>query len=632
MCTAIACLAAAGRTEAQVFQLRGLRTALGVGWEQANNTVADGTSFGYEDNLFSPLLTLQGSVAVLDPRIFNLDATVDLRLNLREHRSEGSSYDDDDRIGNARFDMTFMSGRGAPLRLYYSLSDSRFQQRPLTADVMPLDLARFGEERTTGFAWDASPRRLPRVQLTGFRTRRRDYGNMLAGQDNNSETVRLEARANQTHKFIRYDVNFTRDSTAFDYPLNEVSSDQAVDFLRAGTTITPAKSLAIDVSGRGSRYDFTAGDGVKRSNGFGGWGGDSAIRWNPSTRWEVTGTYSASTNLAELALSSAAGAETARQVTLPGTTDDATVSFSRRSLYQEGTGWLQYSSAGRSASVAIGGHALSLDPFPFGMATLDLLRTANARADYRMTAGGFDMMVGADAAYGSVSSSRGDQSDYVEGGGRGRLGRSVGRMRFGLDGGARWTTAPYFYPVGGESWYAGAEADFGVTKSARFRLAAKESFMQRDIVVQRGDDRASAYSAGISGPRFDVTYEYLDTDSTAVGLVETWLLQEMRPDQLLLTRPDMFGLLYATTQRTRMLSARLNVARGLDVFARGRLDRREYVGGYELDQDVAQAGIVWGVRQLQVEAGWERFAYTSAFATSTNERLYVRVRRDILIR
>jgi len=205
-------------------------------------------------------------------------------------------------------------------------------------------------------------------------------------------------------------------------------------------------------------------------------------------------------------------------------------------------------------------------------------------------------------------------------------------MRFGLDGGARWTTAPYFYPVGGESWYAGAEADFGVTKSARFRLAAKESFMQRDIVVQRGDDRASAYSAGISGPRFDVTYEYLDTDSTAVGLVETWLLQEMRPDQLLLTRPDMFGLLYATTQRTRMLSARLNVARGLDVFARGRLDRREYVGGYELDQDVAQAGIVWGVRQLQVEAGWERFAYTSAFATSTNERLYVRVRRDILIR
>ena len=156
--------------------------------------------------------------------------------------------------------------------------------------------------------------------------------------------------------------------------------------------------------------------------------------------------------------------------------------------------------------------------------------------------------------------------------------------------------------------------------------------MRRDIVVQRGDDRTSAYSVGLAGSRFDVTYEYLDTDSTAVGLIETWLLQEMRPDQLLLTRPDLFGLLYATTQRTRMLSARLRVGRGLDVFARGRLDRRDYIGGYNLDQDVAQAGIVWGVRQLQVEAGWERFAYRSAPSTSTNERFYVRVRRDILIR
>jgi len=141
----------------------GVEDGVGSGLEQANNTVADGTSFGYEDNLFSPLLTLQGSVAVLDPRIFNLDAPSTSASTCASTGSEGSSYDDDDRIGNARFDMTFMSGRGAPLRLYYSLSDSRFQQRPLTADVMPLDLARFGEERTTGFAWDASPRRLPRV-------------------------------------------------------------------------------------------------------------------------------------------------------------------------------------------------------------------------------------------------------------------------------------------------------------------------------------------------------------------------------------------------------------------------------------------------------------------------------------
>ena len=68
------------------------------------------------------------------------------------------------------------------------------------------------------------------------------------------------------------------------------------------------------------------------------------------------------------------------------------------------------------------------------------------------------------------------------------------------------------------------------------------------------------------------------------------------------------------------------------MFARGRLDRREYIGSYNLDQDVAQAGVVWGVRQLQVEAGWEQFRYVSASVTSTNKRFYVRVRRDVLIR
>ena len=529
-------LAISGPCEAQVFQVRGFRAVFGAGYEQATNTVVDGYNVSYDDNLFAPLVTLQGSVAVLDPRIFSVDATVDLRLNLRQHRSESASYDDNDRLGNARVDMTLLAGRGAPLRLYYARADSRFQQRPLTADVMPLDLARFGEERTKGFSWDISPRRLPRVAVTGFHTRRRDYGSMLAGQDNNSEMGRFEARANQTHQFVRYDVSFTRDSTRFDYPLNGVSAGQAVDFLRASTTLTPARTLSIDLSGRGSRYDFSAGDGIRRGRGFSGWGGDSSLRWSPSRHWEVLGTYSMSTNLAELALSSASGAEAAREVTLPAAGDGAAVSFSRRSLYQEGSGWLRYSSADRATTLAVGGHALSLDPLPFGMATLDALRTVNVSADHRRNAAGFELSAGLEAAYGDVRSSRGETSDYLEGGGRARLGRTAGRARAAVEGGLRRTTAPYFYPVGGESWYAGADIDVGVTKSARIRLAAKQSLMVRDIVVQRGDDRTAAYSAGLSGPRFDVTYEYLDTDSTAVGLVETWLLTEMRPEQLLLSQ------------------------------------------------------------------------------------------------
>ena len=618
--------------EAQVFQVRGFRAVFGAGYEQATHTVVDGYNISYDDNLFAPLVTLQGSVAVLDPRIFNVDATLDLRLNLRQHRSESASYDDNDRLGNARVDMTLLAGRGAPLRLYYARADSRFQQRPLTADVMPLDLARFGEERTRGFSWDISPRRLPRVAVTGFHTRRRDYGSMLAGQDNDSEMGRFEARANQTHQIVRYDVSVTRDSTRFDYPQNGVSAGQTVDFLRAGTTLTPATTLSIDLSGRGSRYDFSAGDGIRRSRGFSGWGGDSSLRWNPSRHWEVLGTYSMSTNLAELALSSASGAEAAREVTLPAPDDGAAVSFSRRSLYQEGSGWLRYSSANRATTLAVGSHALSLDPLPFGMATLDVLRTVNVSADHRRHAAGFEMSAGLEAAYGDVRSSRGASSDYREGGGRVRLGRSAGRARAAVEGGLRRTTAPYLYPVGGESWFAGADIDVGVTKSARIRLAARQSLMVRDIVVQRGDDRTAAYSAGLSVPRIDVSYQYLDTDSTAVGLIETWLLTEMRPEQLLLTRPELIGLLYATRQRTRVLSARMTVIRGLDVFARGRLDRREYVGSLDLDQNVAQAGVVWGVRQLQVEAGWEQFGYVSASVASTNKRFYVRVRRDVLIR
>jgi hypothetical protein len=632
LCLALAFLGQVAPCHAQIVQLRGLRAVFGAGYEQANSKVVDGYQVSYDDNLFSPLLTLQGSVAVLDPGIFNLDATVDLRVNLREHRSTAESHDDNDRLGNARLDMTILSGRGAPLRLYYARSDSRFQQRPLTADVMPLDLARFGEARTKGFSWDVSPRRLPRVALMGFMTRRRDYGNMLAGQDNNSRMTRFEARANQMHQLARYEVSFTRDSTGFDYPLNGISSNQGIDFLRATTTVTPAKTLAIDLSARGSRFDFSAGDGIRRSRGFSGWGGDTAVRWNPSRRWEVTGSYSMSTNLAEMALSSSAGAEAAHRVSLPGQPEGTTTSISRRSLYQEGSGWLRRVSDSRSTTIAVGVHALSLDPLPLGMATLDVLRTINASADHRLTAASVEVSAGAEAAYGEVRSSRGERSDYAEGGARLRLGRQSGRLRPAIEGGVRRTTAPYFYPVGGNSWNAGADIEVGITRTATLRAGARQSEMVRDVVVQRGKDRTRAYTAGLTGPRFDVTFEYGDTDSTAVGLVETWLLQEVRPDQLLLTRPDLFGLLYATTQRSRMLSARLNVARGLDVFARGRLDLRQYVGSYDLDQQVVQAGIVWGVRALQLEAGWEQLRYASAFVTSTDKRLYVRVRRDVLIR
>jgi hypothetical protein len=632
VCLVLAHIGSAIPCEAQVFQLRGLRAVFGAGYEQATNTVVNGEPIAYDDSLFSPLVTVQGSVALLDPQILNLNATVDFRLTQRKHRSDTTSYDASDRLGSARLDMTILSGRGAPLRLYYARSDSRFQQRPLTADLMPLDLARTGDERTRGFSWDVTPRRFPRVSLTGFATRRRDHGSMLAGQDNSSRMDRFEARANQTHRLARYDVSFTRDSTGFDYPLNGVASSQGIDMLRATTTVTPAKTFAVDLSTRGSRYHFSANDRVGRNQGFSGWGGDATFRWAPSQHWQATGSYSMSTNLVEMALSSSAGAAAANRVSLQEQPATTTMSLTRRSLYQEGTGWLRYFSSSRSTTLAVGGHVLSLDPLSLGMATLAELRTANATVDHSRRAAGLDISAGAEAAYGEVRSSRGNRSDYAEGGARLRVGRQSGRVRPAIEGGVRQTTAPYSYPVDGHSWNAGADLDIGISGTTRFRVGARRSRTARDIVIQRGRDQTSAYTAALTSPRFNVTFEQGNTDSTAVGLVETWLLEEWRPDQLLLTRPDLFGLLYATTQRTRMVSARMTIARGFNLFARGRLDQRQYAGSYDLEQRGTQAGIVWGIRELQLEAGWEQFRYASALITTSNTRFYVRVRRDLLIR
>jgi hypothetical protein len=166
----------------------------------------------------------------------------------------------------------------------------------------------------------------------------------------------------------------------------------------------------------------------------------------------------------------------------------------------------------------------------------------------------------------------------------------------------------------------------------RLRASATRTFLLRDVVFQRGDDSTDAFSAGVSGSRYEIVVDYADTRSSAAGLLETTLLLEPRPDLALAARPELFGFLYASRQVLRGATVRLTLLRGLDIVGRGRFDqiqRPSSAAGFDLEQVVAQVGAVWGVRQMQAELGWEYVDYRTTLVSTTNRRFYARVRRDL---
>lgn len=621
---------AASSSGARLFALRSFRMALGVGYDLVGSEVRDGYSVSYDDSLTSPLATLQGSFSVIDPGILVVDAIADLRFDWRDYRSDALETDTYDNLESYRLNLSLLSGRGAPLRLYFERADFFMDQRQnstLTGDL--LARSQSGRRSTRGFSWEVNAARLPHLAATGYITQRRETGTFLGGWDTDDRQERLDLRVDKEHRRLRYDIGYSHEKSRLAYPLAQLATDYGVDVVRATTFVTPASDLTFNVGGRLTRFTFDQAGDLRRQRDFAGAGGDAGVEWRWSPRWRFSAHYGASTNESEVALSQPASPG------VPDEADGAGIAVRRQFLFQDFDGRVTYASPGGSTVAAAFVRGLSLDPVPFGAPTLDALQMAGGQIDVTHSVATFELTVGGEGAVGRSSSNRGDTEPYREVAGRLRASKRVGDVTVSGHGGIRDTTGSYFYPIGGQSWYGGIEFLLDASRQLQLRASANRSYLLRDVVFQKGDDHTEAYGAAVSGPWYNVTFDYADTRSTTTGLLETALLNEWRPDELLASRPELFGFLYASRQLRRGLDARVTALRGLDFFARGRLDRLEFpaVGGTDpLAQKAAQVGAILGVRELQVEIGWEYLDYWSQIVATINRRFYVRVRRDLPLR
>lgn len=610
--------------------LRGFRAALGVGYDRWETEVRDGYNLAYDNSVTSPLVTLQGTLWLVDPRILTINALADFRFDRQTYVSDVLETRTADTMENYRVNLVLLSGRGSPLSLYFERAGFSLDQRQnptLTGDVV--NLSQTGRQSTRGFSWDLNSSRFPHVSASGSVTDLHNFGSFLSGWDSSSHQERFDLRADKEHRLLRYDVSYAHDQSRFQYPLATLSTNYAMDVVRGTTYVTPRPGLNFTAGARMTTFAVGRIHDLDRQRNFTGAGGNVGAQWRWAPQWRLDVNYNMSTNENEAALSQVSGAGA------PPADEQNGLALRRKFLYQDFDGRVTFSPEGGSTSAAVFVRGLSLDPVTFGLPTLDRLAMAGGRVDVRRGVSGFDLTLGAEAAAGRSLSSRGDTAPYHEVSGRVGATRRLATLTLSANAGIRDTAGSYFYPVTGRSWFGGLDVSYDASRQVQLRGAASRAFLLRDVVFQRGDDHTDSYLAGLRGPRFDVAVEYANTQSTAEGLLETAWLAEANPDVLRATRPELFGFLYASQQLRRSLDARVTVLRGLDVFARGRLDRLELPsaeGTGFLNQNVGQIGAIWAVRQLQVEIGWEYLEYWSQLVSTVDRRFHVRVRRDLLVR
>jgi hypothetical protein len=617
-----------GGDGSRLLQLRSFRTALGVGYDLVGTRVEDTAVYDYEDRMTSPIVTIQAGVSIIDPRILSIDGWMDLRLNWRKYDSDQLASNTRDALQNYRVNFLILSGRSAPLNLYLQRVDLALAQRQNAVQAGTLlDLSQTGVQTTRGFSWDvAGGSRLPHLVATGDLTDRRDYGSFLAGWDSRSRQQRLELRADKANGATRYEASYSHERSKYDYPIAQISTDYAIDLVRGTTPLLVRPGLSVDGGGRLTRYSFGGLNVLERQRGLVSAGGFGGFSWTWSSHWRANARYNATSNESEVSVAVAPPADS------PGAQGGASVSARRRFLYQDFDARVTHTGGDGGLVTSVFARGLSLDPPSFVAPTLSTLRLVGLQVDAGRSRGRLDFSAGAEGAVGASTSNRGDDAPYREVGGRVRVAGRFSRATLSGNGGVRWNDGSYFHPVAGHAWYGGIETSLDLASELRVRASATRSFLLRDVVFQRGDDSSSAYSAGVSGTRYDIALDYTHTNSSAFGLVEAALLLEARPDLALAARPDLFGFLYASEQVLRGASARFTLLRGLDIVGRGRLDRirrPSSTTGFDLEQTVGQIGAVWGVRQMQAELGWEYIDYRTLTVSTTNRRFYVRVRRDV---
>lgn len=598
------------------FQPRSLRGSVGFGYQSANVRQASGS---LDDRLVGGLANVAASFAVLDPRILTVDFSGEFQLGRTTSASPTSTFRNQTGLNSYRLEVGVLTGRNAPLRLYADRVSSTSSFQPMGDSVESLRRTR-GVRSTTGFTWDVTAPHVPRIQLSASTGRQDDERDYLFGYSSTTSERRAELRVSGERPAARFDLDVTHGDFLYDVPAAGMGSRTGTDMFLASGRLAPSKRLSVDLHGRASRFELGTGFSGSSVTGI---GGDGAVRYQFTTNVSAAGRYSWSSNTAEAVLAGQVDPRQAGGQSMPSATLASPTVFS--------DGEVRVERATRQITTAAVFKTVSFGVPGFLPPTLTALVTAGGLIRAERTVKGLTLTAGGDASAGTARSNQGMREPYREFGLQAGVGSQVGRLvRFGVDANVRRTSRLDFYPVNLESRFVTAHVETTRPGWAVVHASVTRFDTLRDIAYADTRDQHTGVTVSVGSRWYEVAIDVGQSDTNPLLLSSSVL--GSRPDvlMLLVSRPDLVRNLLVSSDRSRAFSVQFRPLAGLTIQGRVRRLEQAYPGLFGFRIRGEQVWATYQLRDVQFEFGLESFDSVTSFGNVRDQRLYVKIRRDLL--
>ena len=600
---------------------RGLRGALTAGFGGSTSVFDGQPNTGDQSAIWSA--EVSGTVGVLDERIFSLDYTA----GIESFRADTTTADANNRnalkVTNLGLSANIMSGRTAPLRVFASRSSAANDTRASVGGSPETLQDSTGTHSALGVAWDLNANGLPKIHASATTNSDSQVRNYLFGQSQWNTERRAEVRVTDTSERLDYDASYQYDQYDLSIPEVALETETTQHLFTGALRAEPTPKWLFTLDGHASRYLL----GRNRRNGrTSGLGVGASARYAATDRVFASVSYSLATNLFEAFLSGQRDASDP-ELALPGS--GLLTNRVKADNFEARTGYVR-----TQASVEVFARSFSLGAPLIGPATLSSQRTVGARVQANGDALGFRLTGTAQAEFGTAFSTRDTSEPYQAGEGSLSVSRDAGRaVRLSVDGSVRQASRLTFYIVPLASRSIGAHIDTQLPAWARISASVSRNSILRDAIYGDYNDRFTAWSAGVSGPRYGVTFDANNADAESL-LISPELLNRRVDLALILDRPPGFmGDFTAYEARSQRLTAHFEPKPRLQIWAFGQQETRRNYGLYDQKIRGAQVSVVYALRQVQIEAGWNKYETWSTLAAGpySNQRYYFKIRRDITI-
>ena len=564
-----------------------------------------------------------GSLAILDRRVLAVDYAVGFQNVGADTLTAATESRNTLRAANLSLAATLLAGRSMPLRVYFNRASTGSRTSVLLPETPESLQDATGSHSTVGAGWDLNIPSLPKVRLLASQDSRSDERNWVFGQSQWTTQRLAEARVTDNRAAVSYDASYRLEDYRLTIPDVAIDSQTSQQMLAGSLSLQPVPTWRVDLGGRMNRYTFGANTRLAESSGS---GVNGVVRFMPTRRLFASASYALSTNATEALLS---GNLDPGQIPA-----DIAGPSSIRHRFAAVDAEARVGYAHDTASIESFARYFSLGVPNIGPATLSRQQTVGmlVRADRRLA--GFHLNGLVEGEFGTAISTRSTEEPIQAGGVQASLSRQAGSvLSFTLEGAASRRSRVIFYPGELSSQSAGVRVEAQRPAWARLSAGARWFDVVRDSGRADFNDRFAGWSAGVSGRRYNVSAEVNGGDAHSLSLSPNLLARRVDLAILLDRQPEWFGALLLSTVRSRQVSARIEPWRRLQIQGIVLRESRSYPGLFDQAFDTQQISLVYALRQVQLEAGWGRYAVASSLASGDyrNQRFFVRARRDITI-